>query len=467
MAHSKHRSAADRQPFDVIVVGAGPAGATTAYYLAAGGAQGPAKRVALLERSTFPRDKYCGDAWCAPALDILEDMRVLQGLEAEGLVRDTTSGGFVSPSGESYISLGTSGGAPGTRCYAIKRIVCDERIVRRAVETGTELFEDAAVYAAELGGDGLWSVRCRDGRRLRARVLVAADGANSRLARSLGVVVGSPQTVASRQYVRGGTHRFRSGGVLLYPRQILPGYIALFRHGDDDLDLGCYVIPGGLVTRDRLRGLYETLIRDDPFIRQVLGPRAEFMEPVRIAPIRLGGVERSTARQFLAVGDAAGQTDPLTGEGIHTGMIGGKLAAQTIHEMFAAGDFSEGSCQRYHARWMAAFGRDFRLSAAAARMIHRFPVLLDIANRAAQRKGDAFMAEFGAAMTGVKPKAVFLKPRFAIPMGAELVRHVMARATRRRRLSEADHYMVRAAEEVRRPTAFRNACLADHGAGPG
>ena len=61
------------EPFDVIVVGAGPAGATAAYYLATAG-----RRVALLEKATFPRDKYCGDAWCAPALDILEDIIVFR-----------------------------------------------------------------------------------------------------------------------------------------------------------------------------------------------------------------------------------------------------------------------------------------------------------------------------------------------------------------------------------------------------
>jgi hypothetical protein len=47
-------------------------------------------RVALLEKEHFPRDKFCGDAWCAPALEILEDMGVLQDLEAEGLVRAST-----------------------------------------------------------------------------------------------------------------------------------------------------------------------------------------------------------------------------------------------------------------------------------------------------------------------------------------------------------------------------------------
>ena len=240
--------------YDVIVVGAGPAGATTAYYLATGSRQARATRVALLEKTTFPRDKFCGDAWCAPALDILEDMGVLQKLEAEGLVRDTTSGGFISPSGESYVSVGEGGGAPGTRCYAIKRIICDERIARRAVEVGAELFENANVANAQLEDDGLWTVRCHDGRQLRSKMLVAADGATSRLARALGVVTAPPQTVASRQYIRGGTHNFKSGGVLFYPQYILPGYVALFRHYNDDIDVGCYVIPGGAATNDRLAG---------------------------------------------------------------------------------------------------------------------------------------------------------------------------------------------------------------------
>jgi sulfite reductase (NADPH) flavoprotein alpha-component len=435
-----------RSSYEVIVVGAGPA--------------------ALLEKAAFPRDKYCGDAWCAPALDILEEMGVLQKLEADGLVRDTTSGGFISPSGESYVSVEQSEAVAGTRCYAIKRIICDERIARRAVDVGADLFENAAVAAAELETDGLWTVSCDDGRRLRSRMLVAADGATSRIARSLGVVTTAPEGVAGRQYVKGGTHNFKSGGVLFYPKYVLPGYVALFRHYDDDIDLGCYAIPGGAVSPDHLVDLYENQIRNDPFIQRALGPRVEFRERLRVASLRLGGVQRSTARQFMAVGDAAGQTDPLTGEGIHTGMIGGKLAAQTIHELFARGEFSAEACRLYHERWMAAFGRDFRASAAGARLVCRFPLLMDVANLTAQRKGDAFMAEFGAAMTGVKPKTVFLRPDLALPMGAEVVRQVVRRKLLRSCPAEEVAYAARAVEKTQRATAFRNSCLIDAGVEP-
>ncbi len=451
--------------FDVIVVGAGPAGATTAYYLAHPDGVEPARRVALLEKERLPRDKICGDAWCAPALDILEEMGVLQKLEADGLVRDCTSGGFISPSGESYVSTGEASGAPGTRCYAIKRTICDERIARRAAEVGAMLREEVAVERAELESDGLWSVHCRDGSRLRARMLVAADGATSRLARSLAVVDTPPLGVAARQYVRAGTHNFKSGGVLLYPSYMLPGYVALFRHYDDVIDLGAYVIPGGAVAPDELLEVYRTRIMCDPFIRRVLGPEVEFLERVRVASLRTGGVPRSTARQFMAVGDAAGQTDPLTGEGIHTGMIAGRLAARTIHELFARGDFSAEACEIYHQRWMTAFGRDFAASAAGGRMSYRFPVFLDAANVVAQRKGDAFMVEFGAAMTGVKPKTTFAKPSVALPLMAEVMRQLFLQRARRAPAGGPSAYEERGRACSRRETAFENACLRDPAVG--
>ena len=145
-------------------------------------------------------------------------------------------------------------------------------------------------------------------------MLVAADGATSRLARKLGVVTTPPEGVASRQYVKGGTHCFRADGVLFYPPYILPGYVALFRHYNDDIDIGSYVIPGGAASGQDLKELYENEIQKDPFIQAALGPRAEVLERPRIAPLRMGGVPKSYAEQFVAVGDAAGQTvNPATG----------------------------------------------------------------------------------------------------------------------------------------------------------
>ncbi len=456
----KAKSSVTDPVFDALIVGAGPAGATTAYYLAKARAQdtrkGGAPRVALLEKAHFPRDKVCGDAWCAPALDILEDMGVLQQLEAEGLVRDTRAGGFISPSGHCFVSNGDEPGSAGTRVYAIKRMICDERIARAAEHAGARLFEGAAVIGAQLEDDGLWSVRCGDGTQLRSRVLVAADGANSQLARRLGLITTGATGFAARQYVAGGTHNFRADGVLFYPHYILPGYVALFRHYNDDIDLGSYVIPGGAAKGKDLPRIYEERIRRDPFIRAVLGPKAEYQEPLRMAPLRLGGGEQSYARQLLVVGDAAGQTDPLTGEGIHTGMMAGRIAAESIVEMMAKGDFSERACAVYQHRWKAAFGREFPASAMAAQLTFKMPAMLDAANIVAQRRGDAFMQQFGAAMTGVAPKTTFLKPSVALPLATQLARElIFARGRPEQRYANS------LTADASRPTSFLNACVKD------
>ena len=100
----------EARTYDVAIAGAGPAGATAAFFLAKGG-----KSVALLEKETFPRDKRCGDAWCEPALDILEEMGVLQELVAEGAVQFVRSGGLVSPGGLSFVSP-DEGDRPGETC---------------------------------------------------------------------------------------------------------------------------------------------------------------------------------------------------------------------------------------------------------------------------------------------------------------------------------------------------------------
>ena len=210
---------------------------------------------------------------------------------------------------------------------------------------------------------------------------------------------------------------------------MLPGYVALFRHSNGDIDLGCYLLPGSRVPLTKLKSLLQTEVASDPYVRAALGDHAEPLEPPGLSPLRLGGEPRTHGERLLVLGDAAGQTDPLTGEGIHTAMVAAKIAARLLHEAFDAGDLSARRLSAYHRAWMREFGRDFSISAAAGHAIDRFPVLLDTAAVAAQRHGASFMDQFGAAMTGVKPKSLFLSPRMSIPLGAALLRLLSSRAS--------------------------------------
>jgi flavin-dependent dehydrogenase len=120
------------------------------------------------------------------------------------------------------------------------------------------------------------------------------------------------------------------------------------------------------------------------------------------------------------VGDATGQVDPLTGEGIHYGIEGASIAAGVLAAALRPNDLSAQFLSRYHRRWQRVFGRDFRWSARMARICARRPALLDAAVALMRRRGVDFPREWGEAMTGAKPKTTFLRPGLAFPLLREV-----------------------------------------------
>ncbi|KFM25557.1 Conditioned medium factor receptor 1 [Auxenochlorella protothecoides] len=416
--------------YDVIIVGAGPSGSVAGWYLAKGGA-----KVALLDKEHFPRDKICGDAVVTPALAILKEMGVFQELVDADEIKLADNGGFVSPSGLAYI--GNSQHKLGTAAAgAVKRIHLDDRIARAAARAGAELREGFEVgtdvtFDAE---EGLWTVKSVEGKAVVGRVLVCADGSTSRLATQLGLCTAPPQGVSSRAYIEGGTHNTDFDGVCFYPRWSLPGYAAIFKHAKDELGFCYYLIPCGKnadkgqlgnVTADDLKRLHEDALKRDPFISRAVGPKAK-IERMRAGSLRIGsqGVPASYADHLLIIGDAAGHIDPLTGEGIHTAMMGGKVAAETLLEMRAAGDFSSRSTRLYQQRWMDLFGHDFKLSQKGAELLWKYPIIMDACASEAQRQGDAMMSKWAEVMTNMRPKTYFLRPDVAFNMSRAIVREL-------------------------------------------
>lgn len=413
--------------YDALVVGAGPSGSVCSYFLAKNGA-----KVALLEKETFPRDKYCGDAVCTPALHILEEMGVLKELVDNNEAHFADAGGFVSPSGISYIGVSKEKLGKAA-CAAVKRINLDIRVAKNAQRTGADLKENFEVTEAQFDkATGLWTVTSAAGTKVRGRMLVIADGATSKLATKMGYCTEPPKGVCSRAFVEGGTHNTNFDGVCFYPRWSLPGYAAIFRHPNDELNYCYYLIPCGKegycgdVKESDLAKLHNDAIKKDPFISQALGPNAK-LERMRAASLRVGGqgLLRTIDDHLLIVGDAAGHIDPLTGEGIHTAMMGGKAAAQTILDMRRTGDFSKQSCKQYERRWYQAFGHDFFLSQKMAEAVYRYPILLDAMASEMQRKGDAMMSKWAEIMTNMQPKTYFLRPDIAAQLGFAIAREVV------------------------------------------
>jgi len=307
---------------DAIVIGAGPAGSATAAFLAERGLD-----VVLLERARFPRPKPCAEYLSPAASRVLDRLGVTQSIEALGPAH-LAGMRIVSPAGDSFVGRFVSG--HGFRAHtdyglALPRTALDSVLAEAARARGADLREDTTVErVTQESGAASVAVRTPDGAaRLQARLVIAADGLNSRTARHL------------KLNRRGGRHR-----------------VALVTHAtrvEGMTDVGeMHVGPRGYVGLAPVgHGLTNVAIVSDLSRTDPIGPPAdwfaklvtEFPEVQRRmagahleSPVRAVGpfarwTRRATADRVLLVGDAADFCDPFTGEGIYSALRGAELAA--------------------------------------------------------------------------------------------------------------------------------------------
>lgn len=307
--------------YDVAVVGAGPAGAAAAIRLAEAG-----RRVALLDKATFPRDKICGDGLTTGALRLLDELGVDPGTVASWITVDDVH--VASPSG--YVATFPLPRGRGTYAAIARRIDLDAAIVERARVAGATVVEDAEVTAVEPAPASV-VLGLADGRQIRAGYVVAADGMWSPTRKLLGTAQPGylGEWHAFRQYFRNTGPAARQLWVWFEP-DILPGYAWSFPLPDGGANVGFGIQRGGKVATKEMKALWPDLLAR-PHIRAVLGPDAEPEDRHQAWPIpaRVGDLPLADGR-VLWVGDAAAATDPLTGEGIGQALFTGMAAADAI-----------------------------------------------------------------------------------------------------------------------------------------
>jgi len=327
---------------DVIVVGAGPSGATTAYYLAQAGLD-----VLLLEKARFPRDKVCGDGLTPRAVKSLIAMGVDVG----------PGSGWLRNKGLRVIGAGLRLEMPWPELdsypgYGVvrSRSSLDETLARRAQSAGAKLLEGVTVTGPVLDDAGRIvgvTAQSDDPERTRgdsatylARTVVAADGNSSRLSVAMGLRRRDdrPLGVAVRTYYRSPRHDddyLESWLDLWDGDRLLPGYGWIFGMGDGTSNVGL----GLLNTSDAFgntdyRALLKRWLRSMP---EEWGYVEENRtEPVRGAALPMG-FNRTPHyyRGLLLAGDAGGMVNPFNGEGIAYAMESGEILARTIAQALA------------------------------------------------------------------------------------------------------------------------------------
>jgi len=353
--------------FDILIVGAGPAGLIAAIRLAKAG-----YTVAIFEKETFPHIKTCGDLVTLEGLSLLKSVGLehwMTGFRRVDALR------FSSPD-QQIIDIPVT--EPGSKAHnrILPREQLDQKLAKTALKTGVKLFEGQRVQQAAI--DLINGVKIfTASETYSGEILLLADGSHAPLTRKLGLLTEKPDLIAARQYLT--APEVDPAGPLEFHFQgnIIPGYTWLFPEGNGTVNLGCGTYTHRVTQKEiDLLAVIEDFKRNDPGLAQRL-KNAEALGPIKAHPLRthLGGTLTHGDR-FMVLGDAAGLVSPFTGEGITSGMLSGAVAARFVNKAFEKSNFSAQQFSGYTQTLKDRFGRDHH-AAYVLRSTLREPRLLN------------------------------------------------------------------------------------------
>jgi flavin-dependent dehydrogenase len=340
---------------DVLIAGAGPAGAIAARALALRGA-----RVLVVDRETFPRDKLCGDTLNPGAIKLLAGAGLTGGALSKGL---PIAGMRVTGPAASVVAPYRA----GERGVSLLRRDLDLWLIEQAVAAGARFEAGLTAESALMVGDGddtaVRGLVLRDAAggvtRMPASVTIAADGRRSAIARSVGL---SSQPASPRRWAYGVYFELTSGdepAEVIGEMHVRPGwYAGVIRVPGDRVNV-CVVVDRPQAGQQPLNLIRSFLARDPELKRRFadLPPTG----PVSIlGPLAVDAGRAGVPGLFLA-GDAAGFVDPMTGDGLNLAMRGALLAAEESMRVLDSGDW-DGAVERLNRRRMQELGPKLRFN---------------------------------------------------------------------------------------------------------
>ncbi|MEM2142716.1 MAG: NAD(P)/FAD-dependent oxidoreductase [Candidatus Thorarchaeota archaeon] len=329
--------------YDLVIVGAGPAGSACAMHAARRGL-----KVLLVDKAKFPRSKSCGGALSKRTYRNLGP-RATRGINchAHGLVVYSPKMRMVDYEEDDCVDL-------------VVRTEWDHHMLLDAIDAGSESAEGTMVQSVYMGEDS-FSVMLSDGNTVSSRYLVLADGTGLRSYKKL---LGFHQpydhmarTVCAEAPVEDsvideflGTKRKLHIFFGVVPR----GYGWLFpKRGYLNVGIGFSNTTPPSMTQFEVFDMFVKRLRDRKMIPPDLDLTCRTAHPIPFRrPFQPIGIGRA-----LLVGDAGGFVSPVTGEGLYYGTSSGRLAAEAIAEHMD-GNSAKDLVADYTSRWMSDFGAD-------------------------------------------------------------------------------------------------------------
>lgn len=339
--------------FDLIVVGAGPAGSAASYFASRAGLT-----VLLLDECDFPRPKICSGGLSPKSLVILEEMDVLQQIKESGfpLIRRLRLG---SPSGvvlEDELPVTSVSRGYG---YVVPRFFLDDMLKTQAIQQG--VLAKRAHVAELLWSNGRARGVLADGREIRGSAIIIAAGAKaSSLLGRHGRKLDDETFFAIQSHYDAPSEGGSETLEIYFERTLVPGYFWIFPEGRGRMTVGAGVWgnPGGARA---LQDRFEAGVRHARGIGRTSVPFPESLTFERWIIPAHRHLQSSTCSNVLLAGDAGAFANPFTGEGIYYALETGRLAGDAVANHLKNAPAPPSMEEVYHAS-LAELTKELRIS---------------------------------------------------------------------------------------------------------
>ena len=354
------------KPYDIVIIGGGPAGTSTALFLEKNG-----YRIALLDQALFPRDKVCGEFISPAADDIFSDLGILDSIDALNPTR--LAGVVLSAYESSYLHVDYPVAVDGRTMtsLSVERSILDDLMINRVRSSNVKLLEGFKVTDLLFEGENVCGVKGHDAAKkkfsIKARVVIDAGGRNSISLRRLNLRRDS----SGRGKIALAAHweGVKELGRYCYMHISHPGYTGIAPVGNNRANVVL------VVDRDYLAGadveqFFKKTVLGNRLRERILGAGAP-VEKIRAIDSLAYSVKKPKCGGLLLVGDATGFIDPFTGEGIYLSLRSSQLAVGVVKNAFDRSDFSNRQLQHYDLMRRQEFRKKNILSKVLQYLIYR------------------------------------------------------------------------------------------------
>jgi geranylgeranyl reductase family protein len=360
-----------KQNWDVVIAGAGPAGAAAAITLAAKGVE-----VLLLDKAQFPRDKVCGDGIVTASLEIMHQL----GIAANGFY-PIHGVKIISPKKYTWQLRVRSKEVNRDTCI-VPRMIFDHLLLQKALACGCHFAQSSVtdVLFEHNRVCGIQTMINGELRVFRSKVVIGADGVNSVIARRLRSDRQQERhrLIAMRGYLEDFAIQPHQVEVYLF-KEIIPGYFWIFPMGEDRVNVGVGMrLDRYKKSGQNLRQILQNFMAL-PEIKNRCASTAT-LQNLQSWPLNLAS-QKKVQRSYngaLLVGDAGAWIDPLTGGGICNALITGQIAAETIYCALIENNFSKEFLKRYEQESEKKLGSEIKRSYYLQTILANFPGIIDI-----------------------------------------------------------------------------------------